>query len=111
MPLTYLIIFVMINFLTIIFWRIEQASLVGLTSDIIIFLLIQPIPLWIYDFFYLLAGWLFVRRLSLVDLLQRQPKYVVTLPEGIIMRNEEGQEHEMGWEAVKRYVTVDRSIW
>ena len=111
MPLTYLIIFVMINFLTIIFWRIEQASLVGLTSDIIIFLLIQPIPLWIYDFFYLLAGWLFVRRLSLVDLLQRQPKYVVTLPEGIIMRNEEGQEHEMGWEAVKRYVTVDRSLW
>lgn len=110
-PLTYLIIFVITIFVRNLFWTVEKASLVGLTSDMILFLLIQPLPLWIYDFFYLLAGWIVVRRLSFFDLVQRQPKYVVTLPEGLIVRDEEGKEHEMRWEAVTRYVTVDRSLW
>jgi tetratricopeptide (TPR) repeat protein len=67
--------------------------------------------LWTYEFLYLVIGWIFVRRLNLDRIAQIQAEFVVTLPEGSTLRDEQGVLTEVPWAEVESHVSADRAIW
>ncbi len=89
----------------------QTPLLSDLVSSIVLFLAGLLPAVWIYAFFYVLIGWIFVRRLDLDDIAQLQTEFVVTVPEGITTRDEKGQLSELPWAEVQSYVSANRSIW
>lgn len=63
------------------------APLADLVGGIFVFVGVLLGLLWLHEFFYVAAGWRFVRRSSLERVLRDPPLYVLTVPEGIAIRS------------------------
>lgn len=120
-PLTYLIGPILIiqftflfSILGSIYQTIQISSLTGITeliTGLIFILMLVPLTIWLYEFFYIFAGWFFVRRLSFKYIAHHQPKYVVVASEGIAVRDEQGKLHELDWDRIKGYTSLNRALW
>lgn len=120
LPLTYLVVLIgayqvadLINGLETLFRGIPRPTvpLLSLGLNVILLGTLPVLTLWLYELFYLIAGWLYVFWLPLDHVTERQPQYVVTVPAGILLRDEHGLSDEMAWNEVERVVAVDRSLW
>ena len=92
-------------------WSSYAGTLAGLVQLLIALLAAPLLALWLYQLVYLVAGGLYVRRLPLKGLTERQPEYVVLIPEGITIQDEQGREHSTRWEGIERYASLNRCLW
>jgi tetratricopeptide (TPR) repeat protein len=123
-PVTYLLLaYIVSTQVTQVFFTLEGLSLrmmAGLASPqewleyvsfALLTLAIPVLMLWVYQLMYLIVGGLFLRTRPARSLADLQPAYFVTVPEGLLVRHPDGQQNEIRWDAVERYVTLDRYLW
>lgn len=67
--------------------------------------------IWTHGFFYVLLGRLFVQRLRIGEIARLQTEFVTTFPDGITLRDQDGQLGEWRWPEVTRWVSANRAIW
>ncbi|MBI1294542.1 hypothetical protein GC175_06250 [bacterium] len=114
-PITYVFVTILVIALNGLSAFAELIVLTGPVADLLLAIpLIVGMALsaiWLYELLYVGIGWLFVRGVSARMLAERQPQYVVLLPESLIVRDEDGIDHELSWPSVAQMVTLDRAIW
>lgn len=119
-PITYLLITVLVFVLPFAFGAVEMliraaSTYPGPLSDLLggvaIFTGIPLVSWWLYELIYVAAGMRFVRSTPVEVISSFQPKYVVTLPEGILIRGEDGNSARYPWPTLARIVTIDRTVW
>ena len=114
-PITYLFVTVLVIALNGLSAFTELIVLSGPVADLLLAIpLIVGMALsavWLYELLYVGIGWIFVRIVPVRMLIERQPQYVVLLPESLIVRDEAGIDHELSWHSVEQTITLDRAIW
>lgn len=119
-PFSYLLITLLVFFLPLAFGVVEMivraaSTYPGPASDLLAGLLIfTGIPLvgwWLYELIYVAAGMRFVYQTPVAEISRFQPKYLVTLPEGLLIRDEEGRSTQHSWETLTQILAVDRALW
>ncbi len=87
----------------------------GMAGDVLVvavgMVVMLLLAVWLYEFLYLFAGWLIVRRLHLPLIEQYQPEVIITAPEGIAVRERNGTVAELAWPQVSEWLSMDVAIW